>query len=120
MRILILEDDSHRVNTFIEGLHRHDLTITECSYDAIDHLEHTVFDYLYLDHDLGTGNGMGTDVTSYLRQHPENLNNSAKIVIHSWNIPAASNMLKDLPQAHWAAFNTEEFFSFLHGAGSKK
>lgn len=120
MRILILEDDSHRVNTFIEGLHRHDLTITECSYDAIDHLEQAVFDYLYLDHDLGDGNGVGTDVTSYLRMHPENPNNNAKIVIHSWNIPAASNMLKDLPKAHWAAFNTEEFFSILNGAGFRE
>ena len=113
MRILILEDDGTRINTFVEALHRHNLTITECSYDAIDHLEQAVFDYLYLDHDLGADNGVGTDVTSYLRLHPDNSNNDAKIIIHSWNVPAAKNMLKDLPNACWAAFNTPEFYDVL-------
>ena len=113
MKILILEDDGHRINTFVEALHRHDLTITECSYDAIDHLEQAVFDYLYLDHDLGDGNGVGTDVSSYLRLHPDNPNNNTNIIIHSWNVVAAKNMLADLPQACWAFFNTPEFYDIL-------
>ncbi len=113
MRILILEDDGHRVNTFIEKFYTHELTITENSNDAIDLLGQNVYGYLFLDHDLGDGNGSGTDVSAFLRSHPENLNNQAKIIIHSWNIPAAMNMLKDVPYARWAPFNTEQFFEIV-------
>jgi len=113
MRILILEDDGTRVNNFIELLHSHDLDITENAYSAIDMLESKVYDIILLDHDLGDGNGTGSLVSSFLATYPENPNNRADIVIHSWNTPAAMSMVRDLPQATWAAFNTEEYYDVL-------
>jgi CheY-like chemotaxis protein len=113
MRILILEDDGTRVNNFIELLHTHDLDITENANEAIHLLETKVYDIILLDHDLGEGNGTGGLVSSFLSMFPENPNCKADIVIHSWNTPAAMNMQKDLPQATWAAFNTEEFYDVL-------
>jgi len=110
MKILILEDDGNRVNTFIEKFYIHDLTIIENSYDAIDLLDQTVFDHIFLDCDLGDRNGSGLDVSAFLQSHPSNLNNQANIIIHSWNAPATKNMLKDIPSASWIPFNTESFF----------
>lgn len=110
MKILILEDDGNRVNTFIEKFYTHDLTITENSYAAIDLLEQTVYDCIFLDCDLGDKNGSGSDVSAFLQSHPNNSNNQANIIIHSWNAPATKNMLKDIPCASWIPFNTESFF----------
>jgi len=112
MKILILEDDGNRVNTFIEKFYTHDLTITENSYDAIDLLGKVVYDCIFLDCDLGdiNINGSGSDVSAFLCSHPNNLNNKANIIIHSWNAPVTKNMLKDIPYASWVPFNTESFF----------
>ena len=113
MRILILEDDGTRVNNFIELLYQHDLDITENAQEAISLLDEKVYDVLLLDHDLGEGNGTGGTVSSFLRMYPDNPNNNAEILIHSWNAPASAGMLKDLPNAMWAPFNTEEFYDIL-------
>jgi hypothetical protein len=113
MRILILEDDGTRVNNFIELLHTHDLDITENAYDAVDLLQANVYDLLLLDHDLGDGNGSGGLVSSFLGNNQDNPNYDAKILIHSWNVPASKSMLEDLPAAAWAPFNTEEFYDIL-------
>jgi len=113
MRILILEDDGTRVNNFIELLHTHDLTIIENAYEAVSLLESNVYDLLLLDHDLGEDNGSGGIVSNYLRLNQDNPNYRSTTLIHSWNTPAAIGMLKDLPNAVWAAFNTEEFYDIL-------
>ena len=113
MRILILEDDGTRVNNFIELLHSHDLDITENAHEAVILLEHKVYDLLLLDHDLGEGNGTGSVVSNFLRMNPYNQNRHADILIHSWNAPASMSMLKDIPNAVWAPFNTEEFYDIL-------
>jgi CheY-like chemotaxis protein len=113
MRILIVEDDGTRVNNFIELLHSHDLTIIENAYEAVTLLEVNVYDLLLLDHDLGEGNGNGSIVSNFLRLNQSNPNYSADILIHSWNTPAAVSMLRDLPNAFWAPYNTEEFYDVL-------
>jgi len=113
MRILILEDDGTRVNNFIELLHVHDLDITENAYEAVNLLETNVYDLLLLDHDLGEGNGNGSIVSNFLRMYPDNPNYNAVILIHSWNTPASMSMQRDLPNAMWAPFNTEEFYDVL-------
>lgn len=114
MKIFILEDDGSRVNAFIELFYSHDLTITENAYDAIDILSDNVFSYLFLDHDLGDGNGSGSLVSGFLKNNPENLNNKSNIVIHSWNNPAAQAMLSDLPNALWIPFYTDPFYGFIN------
>lgn len=113
MRILILEDDGYRVNNFIELLYNHDLDITESAYQAVSLLESKLYDLILLDHDLGEGNGSGTTVSSFLKAYRDNPNNEALILIHSWNVPASNNMLKDLPNAAWAPFNTREFYDLM-------
>lgn len=113
MRILILEDDGTRVNNFIELLYTHDLDITENAYEAVSLLEAKVYDIILLDHDLGDNNGNGSIVSNFLRMNSDNPNYDADILIHSWNTPASMGMLKDLPRAMWAPFNTEEFYDIL-------
>jgi CheY-like chemotaxis protein len=111
MRILILEDDGYRVNVFVDLFNQHELTITESAYSAIDYLTEQVFDVIFLDHDLGINNGSGSLVSSFLRENPCNDNNNAIIIIHSWNVPAATSMRKDLPGASLVPFATDTFYS---------
>ena len=111
MRVLILEDDSFRITTFIEKFCDHDLVITEKSKDAINHIDTEVFDYIFLDHDLGDYNGNGYDVALHLNNNPQNPNNKATIIIHSWNRPAVDSMLGLLYNARFVPFNTGDFFA---------
>jgi len=111
MKILILEDDGYRVRYFIERFGQHDLKITENAFTAIECLEKRVFNYLFLDNDLGDSNGEGVDVADFLHNNPSNLNNSAIIIIHSWNITAAQTIKNKLSNAIVAPFNTETFFN---------
>ncbi len=111
MKILVLEDDGHRAKVFVERFYTHQLTITENAYDAVELLDSNVYDTIFLDHDLGEGNGSGSYVTAYLKENPDNPNNQARIVIHSWNIPAAMRMIADVPYADFAPFNTDEFYT---------
>lgn len=113
MKILVLEDDSYRVTTFIEKFCTHDLYITENAFRAIDYLENNVFDYIFLDHDLGENNGCGIDVATYLLENPNNKNNDASIIIHSWNTPASLEMKSRLPLAVHMLFGSADFFSLV-------
>ena len=111
MKILILEDDSFRITTFIEKFCDHDLVITESSKEAIHRINTEVFDYLFLDHDLGYYNGTGYDVALHLNKNLQNPNNKATIIIHSWNTPAVNSMVHLLYNARVIPFNTGDFFT---------
>ena len=111
MRILILEDDSFRITTFIEKFCDHDLVITENAKEAINHINTDVFDYMFLDHDLGYHNGNGYDVALHLSNNPQNPNNKALIIIHSWNTPAVKSMAGLLYNARVIPFNTADFIA---------
>jgi len=110
MKILILEDNSHRIRYFMERFAQHELTITESAFDALDYVNTEAFDCIFIDNDLGNGNGQGADVAAALAQQPENPNNDAIIIIHSWNMPAAHAMKFQLPNAAILPFNSNEFF----------
>ncbi len=105
MRIFVLEDDGYRVKFFLEKFCNSYITITENAQSAIEYLEDNVFDYLFLDHDLGDGNGSGLEVAEYLADNPWNENNRSPIVIHSWNVPATENMINVLSQARHIPFD---------------
>ena len=105
MRILILEDDVARTKNFMELFHSHMLDITENAYDAIDLLEEKMYDVVFLDHDLGEGNGSGSLVAAFMSQ----MNYLCEVIIHSWNVPAARAMHGYLPHAKRAPYNTESF-----------
>ena len=110
MRILILEDDGMRVTNFIEIFQGHTIDATESAYGAMELLDINTYDLIFLDHDLGEGNGSGSLVAAYLAQLP---GLTATIVIHSWNTPASNAMLGYLPQAFHAPFNTEIFYDLI-------
>lgn len=111
MRILILEDDGYRVRFFIERFGQYELKITENAAAAIEYLGENTFDYIFLDNDLGKGNGEGVDVATFLHDNPDNSNNKAIVIIHSWNAPATKNIKAMLPHAVAAPFNTDNFFN---------
>ena len=110
MKILVLEDDSYRATTFIEKFCDHDVTITENAGIAMEYLEEDTFDWIFLDHDLGENNGCGADVAALLACNADNANNNARIIVHSWNVPAAKAMVGMLPQARHIPFGSDAFF----------
>lgn len=111
MRILILEDDVFRSRYFIERFGHYDITITESAFDAIEYLKEETFDYIFLDNDLGESDGTGENVANFLFYNPENPNNKASFIIHSWNVTASKNIASKLSGAVIAPFNTEVFHS---------
>jgi ActR/RegA family two-component response regulator len=111
MKLLIVEDDGFRVRFFIERFGQYDLKVIENAKVAIEYLQENVFDYIFLDNDLGEGNGEGVDVADYLAQHPDNPNNEAIVIVHSWNVPATAAIKSKLPNAVAAPFNTDNFLS---------
>lgn len=110
MEILIVEDDTQRIRFFVERFGQYNLKITENAFTAIDYLKNYVFDYIFLDNDLGQDNGNGTDVASFLYNNQNNLNNKARTIVHSWNAGATESILSKIPNAIQAPFNTEIFF----------
>jgi CheY-like chemotaxis protein len=111
IKVLILEDSSERIRFFVERLGQCDLTITEDAAEAVDYLRGNVFNYVFLDNDLGENNGEGIDVAEFLHNNPTNLNNSSNIIIHSWNSPAARIMKGLLPASKIIPFNKNNFLS---------
>lgn len=111
IKILILEDDGYRVRFFIERFGHHSLKIIESAAGAIDYLSKYKFSYIFLDNDLGPDNGEGIDVAEFLNANPDNPNNSAITIIHSWNRPASEKMKALLPNSVYAPFNTENFYN---------
>ena len=111
IRILILEDDGARARFFIERFGQYEMKITENAKAAIQYLEDRTFDYIFLDNDLGPGNGEGIDVAEYLQHNPDNPNNRAIVIVHSWNAPATKMIQARLPHAVAAPFNTDNFFN---------
>ena len=110
MKILVLEDNRARGDYFIHTFYKHDIIITDNAYEAIEYLKENIFDYIFLDHDLGPDNGSGADVAAYLCGNIDNENNDANIIIHSWNTPAAKSMNNSLKNAVFFPFGSKDFF----------
>lgn len=111
MKVLVLEDSIYRSKYFIEKYGYHDLTIVENAYMAIDLLDSELFDYIFLDNDLGTDNGEGLYVARFLSNNENNPNNNSTIIIHSWNNVAVKEMLNYLPNAITVSFGSSEFYN---------
>ena len=107
MNILILEDDKSRQDKFMQNTVGHIRLIVNTARDCIESLEEAVarlnsIDILFLDHDLGghimqaSGPGTGYEVAEWLSQHPDR--KPKHIIIHSFCIHGAQNMLQVLPE----------------------
>ena len=96
-KILILDDDNHRHKLFAQKYATEDLTHVHTSYDAIEVLKSTEFDYVFLDHDLGgeiyveSGPGTGYEVAEWISNNPER-KPSQMVILHSLNPPGRKNM----------------------------
>lgn len=111
INILVVEDDVYRTRFFIERFGCYSIKIIENAYDAIEYIKIYKYDYIFLDNDLGHGNGEGIDVVNFLYNNPGNINNRSIIITHSWNTPATKVMKNKLPNIVIAPFNTEIFFN---------
>ena len=103
MKILILEDDKDRHRLFIRNLANHDIVIVTKTQEAIDLLQNSSWDVIYLDHDLDgqvyveSGPGTGYEVAEWLSK---NLDRKPQIVIvHTFNMLGSENMKELLPEA---------------------
>lgn len=111
IKILVLEDNVYRSKYFIEKYGCHNLTIIESAYTAIDLLGGELFDYIFLDNDLGIGNGEGLDVARFLSDDKNNPNNNSITIIHSWNSVAVKEILNYLPNAIIVSFGSSDFYN---------
>jgi Response regulator receiver domain. len=89
MRILVLDDSKERLQAFQRKLIGHNVVTIMTASEAIQELENSFFDYVFLDHDLSdqqmvpSGPGTGYEVAQWLAEHVEK--QPLNIVIHSFN-----------------------------------
>lgn len=105
MRILILDDDESRLKIFRQKLIGHHVECYKTVNEIIVRLKEDMFQYLFLDHDLGgktfvqsggqeeTGWDAAVWLSNNVDRQPEN------IIIHSFNTAGAKNMKSLLPKA---------------------
>lgn len=109
MNILILEDDESRVKVFKSKFSKHQLFITDSAVQAIKYLQNNIFDYIFLDHDLG-GKQMQWDeqdcgmlVVDYMCNNLISNKSHVICIIHSYNSPRGIIMKQKLKQAGYLA-----------------
>ena len=104
MKILIVEDDSMRIEWFREKYEGSELTVAKTVKDAVAVMKKTEFDRIFLDHDLGgETNGMsygprdsdredtGAEVVRAMIDG--GLQKNAEIIVHSNNPVGAMEMM---------------------------
>lgn len=101
-RVLILDDDPQRHETFLRMFASHDIEVRQAftAQQAINILNLTDrFDLVCLDHDLGEFSetligepGCGMDVAEFIFLHIDQKKLPKQVLIHSWNAPAAKRM----------------------------
>ena len=104
-RILILDDDPKRHDQFRKNYIGHNLIHVHDADTCIEALiENSLFDVIFLDHDLGGRVYVGTDehntgstVAKWLAENPSKC--SENIIIHSLNPAGRQNMKAILPHA---------------------
>ena len=94
MNICVVEDYEGRIEAFELLLHPHNLTICRNAAEGKRAVRETLFDLIFLDHDLGdeednSGFWVAKSITS-------GLNDSTPVVIHSMNPVGAENIFNQL------------------------
>lgn len=102
MKILILEDSGERIFSFKKRLIGHDVIFTKDTKECIRLLRDQDWDYLFLDHDMGTtfdqpGEGTGYEVAKWVAEHPNRC--PRRILLHTMNNVGASAMMLVLGRA---------------------
>lgn len=96
MKILILEDSGERIFQFKKRLLSHETTFTDKPKEAIQLLQDSDWDYIFLDHDMGNvfekpGEGTGYEVAGWIAEHPERA--PRHILLHTMNNVGAAAMM---------------------------
>ncbi len=92
-RVLVVEDDPARLAWFRAWYP--DLHAVDDPEWAIALLQLGGYDRLYLDQDLGRGDAVGRDVSTWLAAHPETAP-ALQIIVHSMNEVSAQKIERDL------------------------
>lgn len=112
MKVLVLEDEESRIQYFVRKWNTYDLHLTCNAFYAISLLKESIFNLIFLDNDLGEGNGSGVHVARFLYEHKNNKNNNARIIVHSWNMPAVAIIRGLLPRVLCFPYGVNDFFDF--------
>ncbi|NQU84971.1 MAG: hypothetical protein HQ541_04350 [Mariniphaga sp.] len=100
-RILIIEDNNSRINQFKENFTNAELTIVKTVDKAIKTIKkNKQFDYMFFDHDLGSG-GDSITIVDWLLNHKNKI--APNVYVHSANPVGAQNILNKIPSARKAA-----------------
>ena len=111
LAVLLVEDEAHRVEWFQRAVIAAGATRMTWAQDvptAIARLQNTHYDFLFLDHDLGTEPAVGRDVARWLidrpGEHPQ-----VVTTVHSMNVVSAPKIVRELLDAHrrasWVPFS---------------
>ena len=112
--ILFLDDNASRAALFSTrstGTDRARTIWARTATEAIEALEvhGPNFDVLHLDHDLGgiqyqdsRSEDSGMEVVRFLEK--THIANTAKIIVHSWNLPAGERMVERLTDAGYKVY----------------
>lgn len=134
MRILFLDDDRNRSNTFVNRMYDKAITtVVETPAEAKEALErHRRFDIVSLDHDLygkiyqPSDENSGFEVCRFLYHALDVEKLPDKIICHSYNDEGVENMMRELEplydkvrciaekfasEAYWGCFAPEEVFA---------
>ena len=96
MRILILEDDPNRVDSFQKCYKDHEIVTSDQTKEIINLLQTEKWDALFLDHDLGgqvyvpSGDDTGYEVAKWLELNPQY--KPKYIILHTLNPAGRNNM----------------------------
>jgi CheY-like chemotaxis protein len=103
MKILVLDDSKTRLSQFKQKLIGHIVDCAETAKEAIELLEKNEYQQAFLDHDLNgkvhqpSGPCTGYEVAKWISEHGDK--KPLRIVVHSFNIIGAQNMITLLPEA---------------------
>ena len=95
-RVLVVEDDAGRLDWF--QAHFPGMDATDDPAVAIEWLSLHTYTSLFLDQDLGRGDAVGRDVSTWLASH-RGVNPDVHIVVHSMNVVSADKMVRELHAA---------------------
>lgn len=105
MDILLIDTISDRVLFFIEKFSSHQVDIADSLEVAIDYLTSKTYRYIFIGGELGKTGSSGADVARFLSENPDNPNNDAYIVAHSWNMFEVEEVIQFLPHTRFVPFD---------------
>ncbi len=108
IRVLLVEDEDARVAWFRQHEPNAAIQHVRTVPKAIAALQSGIYEWLWLDHDLGTEPAAGRDVATWLVAHPD-CNPWLRIQTHTVNAVSGPKIVRDLQTAgrdcRWVPFS---------------